>query len=416
MRIDDRRIEPRFCHAVRLPDLVVGNLHATNDFQQPEVPAAEILRAEAFVTESLAACRASSRATSTCEPSTYASSRAGRPSGPGSTTCSCAARGEAADRVAARAARHGRRRPLRSRAGRGDRRMTPEEARALFPVLERVAYLNAGTFGPLARRRSTRCRPSCWPTASAGGRAWPTSSASLELRAQAARAAGGARRRRAGQVALTSSTTDGCNIVLAGLDLGPEDEVVTTTDEHFGLLGPLHASGARVVVAEPDPDAILAAVTPRTRLLAVSHVALDERPRAAGAGAAGAERRAGARRRRAVGRRDPGRRGRPRLLHGLRPEVALRPGLDRRARRRRPRAAAGRAAELLLAGLARARRRVRAARGRRALRAELALGELRSPACSRRSTSPPEWRFERAAEQTRPVPRAARAARRGRPR
>ena len=29
--------------------------------------------------------------------------------------------------------------------------MTFEEARSLFPVLECVAYLNAGTFGPLAR-------------------------------------------------------------------------------------------------------------------------------------------------------------------------------------------------------------------------------------------------------------------------
>jgi L-cysteine/cystine lyase len=73
-------------------------------------------------------------------------------------------------------------------------------------------------------------------------------------------------------VSLTSSTTDGCNIVLAGLELGPEDDVVTTDSEHFGLLGPLHASGARVVVSTPDPDAILAAVTPRTKLIAVSHV------------------------------------------------------------------------------------------------------------------------------------------------
>ena len=28
--------------------------------------------------------------------------------------------------------------------------MTYEEARALFPVLERFAYLNAGTLGPLS--------------------------------------------------------------------------------------------------------------------------------------------------------------------------------------------------------------------------------------------------------------------------
>ena len=30
--------------------------------------------------------------------------------------------------------------------------MTPAEARALFPVLERRAYLNAGSVGPLSRR------------------------------------------------------------------------------------------------------------------------------------------------------------------------------------------------------------------------------------------------------------------------
>jgi L-cysteine/cystine lyase len=60
--------------------------------------------------------------------------------------------------------------------------------------------------------------------------------------------------------------------VLAGLDLSPQDEIVTTTDEHFGLLGPLHASGARVVPVAPSLDALVAAVTPRTRLLAVSHV------------------------------------------------------------------------------------------------------------------------------------------------
>lgn len=51
LRIDERREEPRFCHAVRLEGLVVANLHATNDFRRPQVPAAEIVRAEAFVIE-----------------------------------------------------------------------------------------------------------------------------------------------------------------------------------------------------------------------------------------------------------------------------------------------------------------------------------------------------------------------------
>ena len=41
----------------------------------------------------------------------------------------------------------------------------------------------------------------------------------------------------------------GCQTVLSGLRLEPGDEIVTTDEEHFGLLGPLHVSGARVRVA-----------------------------------------------------------------------------------------------------------------------------------------------------------------------
>jgi endonuclease/exonuclease/phosphatase family metal-dependent hydrolase len=51
IRIDDERHEPRYCHAVRLQTLVVGNLHATTDIRNPRVPAAEIVRAEAFVSD-----------------------------------------------------------------------------------------------------------------------------------------------------------------------------------------------------------------------------------------------------------------------------------------------------------------------------------------------------------------------------
>ena len=50
LRIDVRRQETRFCHAVRLEGLVVANLHATNDFPHPQIAAAEVVRAEAFVT------------------------------------------------------------------------------------------------------------------------------------------------------------------------------------------------------------------------------------------------------------------------------------------------------------------------------------------------------------------------------
>ena len=47
--------ERRVCHAVRLDGLVVGNLHATNDFRRPAVPAAEIERARDLVEELAAA-------------------------------------------------------------------------------------------------------------------------------------------------------------------------------------------------------------------------------------------------------------------------------------------------------------------------------------------------------------------------
>lgn len=146
------------------------------------------------------------------------------------------------------------------------------QARARFPVLEHFAYLNAGTFGPLARA-TVEAMEERQRRDLGLGRSGPDFFSEVmglrdRLRAQIAALVGA----EAAQVALTCSTTDGCNIVLAGLGLSPGDEVVTTTDEHFGLLGPLHASGARVVVADPEPEAILAAVTPRTRLLALSQV------------------------------------------------------------------------------------------------------------------------------------------------
>jgi L-cysteine/cystine lyase len=157
--------------------------------------------------------------------------------------------------------------------------MTFEEARAAFPVLERFAYLNAGTFGPLpapvAEAVDERRRLDLEL-----GRSGPPYldwilEARVRVRAKLAAAIGVD----PANVSLTRATTDGCNIVLAGLDLGPEDEVVTTDAEHFGLVGALGASAARVRVAsvgaragEEALAAILAEVRPRTRLIAVSHV------------------------------------------------------------------------------------------------------------------------------------------------
>jgi len=147
-----------------------------------------------------------------------------------------------------------------------------EEARARFPVLERYAYLQAGSVGPLSRGVVEAMHEETARGAREGRGGVAQYERLLELREELRAAVGAVVGVAADHVALTASTTDGCNTVLLGLDVGPSDEVITTTDEHFGLLGPLHASGARVVVVEPDPQRIVDAVTPRTRLLALSHV------------------------------------------------------------------------------------------------------------------------------------------------
>jgi len=157
--------------------------------------------------------------------------------------------------------------------------VTFEEARAQLPVLERLAYLNAGTNGPLAR--ATVEAMAAWEERhllhGRSGRPYIEELQALRERVRARLAAlVGVE---PASVALTRSTTDGCNAVLLGLGLRPDDEIVTTDTEHFGLLGALHASGARVRVARirdlPAAEALAAIeaeLGQRTRLLALSHV------------------------------------------------------------------------------------------------------------------------------------------------
>ena len=145
-----------------------------------------------------------------------------------------------------------------------------EDVRAAFPVLDQFAYLNAGTNGPLARSTVEAMLAEELVDLTQGRGGEPYFSRALgmrdDVRAKLASQLGAD----PSQVSLTRSTTDGCNIVLAGLDLGPDDEVVTSDVEHFGLIGPLEASGAKVVTAPEDK--IVEAVTDRTRLVAMSHV------------------------------------------------------------------------------------------------------------------------------------------------
>jgi L-cysteine/cystine lyase len=151
--------------------------------------------------------------------------------------------------------------------------MTFEQARAQFPVLERYAYLNAGTNGPVPRASADAIVEQTRLDLERGrsGTAWFERILALREEARAGFAA--VIDAEPLLVALTDSTSRGCSIVLSGLGLRPDDEVVITDQEHFGLTAAVFASGAQIVMASAaTEDGILAAVTPRTRLIATSHV------------------------------------------------------------------------------------------------------------------------------------------------
>lgn len=104
-----------------------------------------------------------------------------------------------------------------------------------------------------------------------------------EARAAAARFAGG----KASEYALTDSTTMGLGIVYGGLPLGDRDEVLSTTHDFYStedalrLLGLRTGAQVRRVSLYDDPagatvdemvDRLVAGVTPRTRVVAITWV------------------------------------------------------------------------------------------------------------------------------------------------
>jgi selenocysteine lyase/cysteine desulfurase len=148
------------------------------------------------------------------------------------------------------------------------------EFRAQFPVFARLSYLNSGTEGPLSTRAGDAARERIEIEVTAGrcGRAYFESLMSLAADARA----GYAHVLGCGpeDVALTGSTTDGVNTVLSGLDLRPGDEIVTSDEEHPGLLAPLGRARVRhgITVLVVPFNELANAVTPATRMVACSHV------------------------------------------------------------------------------------------------------------------------------------------------
>ena len=156
-----------------------------------------------------------------------------------------------------------------------------DEIRRDLPSATACAYLNAGTWGPLPVPAADAMRARIADVES-GGRIGERGYARFgELiamaRAELAMVIGAEPE----AVALTHSTTGAMNLVLSGLEWEAGDEIVITDNEHPGLLEPLvelarrRAVVVRVCETLRAADALAsltAAIGPRTKLVAVSHV------------------------------------------------------------------------------------------------------------------------------------------------
>jgi L-cysteine/cystine lyase len=145
--------------------------------------------------------------------------------------------------------------------------------RSEFPVLADRAYLNAGTCGPVPSA-ALEAAVEHMQRGTALGRTREFFEAAIAARERQRGAYAEALGADTADVAVTTGTSEGVVRVLAGLELGPGDEIVTAPDEHPGLLGPLSSLRARRgVQIRTAPFADLAdAVGPRTQLVACSHV------------------------------------------------------------------------------------------------------------------------------------------------
>jgi selenocysteine lyase/cysteine desulfurase len=145
--------------------------------------------------------------------------------------------------------------------------------RSEFPALSRLAYLNAGTDGPLPAR-AVRASQEELDREVSEGRAQAHFERRAELNRELRSAYAGALGCDAADVALTTCTTEGIGQTIGGLALEPGDEILTSDEEHPGLLGALAAArelqGASI--REVPMSALAEVVGPRTRLVACSHV------------------------------------------------------------------------------------------------------------------------------------------------
>lgn len=155
--------------------------------------------------------------------------------------------------------------------------------RAELPAVERIAYLNTGSVGPLPRCAHAKILAEAEYQLLEGRINFQRFAdyyqpLLAEVRGQLARLIGAD----ADEMALTHHTTDGMNIALWGVNWRPGDELLIANSEHEGGYLPAYTVARRFgltlrVADLGDPhdllEKVIAEISPRTRVVALSHVA-----------------------------------------------------------------------------------------------------------------------------------------------
>jgi L-cysteine/cystine lyase len=155
------------------------------------------------------------------------------------------------------------------------------QIRAELPAVQPAAFLNTGTCGPLPTVAAEAVARVTESEYTQGRASTERFGKMMEDKASVKAQLGTLFNGPADSFAITHHTTDGMNIVTMGFNWQPGDEVATTTIEHEAGIYPLYLLqeryGVKINFADvglgADPlEAIDQALTPKTRLLSLSHV------------------------------------------------------------------------------------------------------------------------------------------------
>ncbi len=159
-----------------------------------------------------------------------------------------------------------------------------DAVRAALPSLAAGMQLNAGSVGPLPAEVSAVMTELAEYERTIGRSQHDHYLETLDRMNEARAGVAAVLGAELGDVALTHATTDGMNLAVWGIDWRPGDVAVTSSHEHAGGIGPLYSIRERLGVDVRIADigdggddevtmrALDRAITPGTRLVAISHV------------------------------------------------------------------------------------------------------------------------------------------------